>query len=155
MTMNKTHMNAWLTISCLCLALLPPAAAQVYKWVDEKGVTHYGERAPKGAKSREVENKLANPAGPATGSAKPPDWQDQERAFAGRRIQAEQAEAKKQAQEIDQRRYCAEARDDLARTKASTRLYKLNEKGERVFSSDQEREASIARQEQNIAARCR
>jgi hypothetical protein len=39
-----------------------PAVAQVYKWVDERGVTHYGERPPQGGKASEVPNRLASPA---------------------------------------------------------------------------------------------
>ncbi len=146
--------NTLLKICCLWLVLLTPAAAQVYKWVDEKGGTHYGARAPQGRKAKEVDNKLANPAGPGGASAKPPSWQDQESEFQGRRIQAEQAEAKRQAQDARQRSACIVARDDLLRMKAAPRMYKLNDKGERVFSSDQERQASIARQEQLIATRC-
>src|SRR5262249_59074660 len=38
-----------------------PAFAQVFKWVDERGVTHYGERPPQGAKATEVQDKLASP----------------------------------------------------------------------------------------------
>jgi hypothetical protein len=47
------------------LILLAAAAAafgQVYKWVDERGVTHYGERAPQGTKANEVPDRLASPA---------------------------------------------------------------------------------------------
>ena len=124
--------------------------AQVYKWVDERGVTHYGERTPQGRKGQEVQNKLANPA-PGPGAGKAPSWQEQEQDFQGRRQQAEQAqqaEARKQAQEANQRQACVQARDELLRMKSASRLYKLNEKGERIIESDQEREAAIARQEQ-------
>src|SRR5258707_3194670 len=44
------------------LATAAPAFAQVYKWVDERGVTHYGERPPQGSKASEVPNRLASPA---------------------------------------------------------------------------------------------
>ena len=146
-----------LKMFCFWLVLLP-AYAQVYRWVDEKGVTHYGERAPQGRKAQEVENKLANPPGAKSASAKPPSWQDQESEFQGRRLKAEQAaqaEAKKHAQEANQRRACNEARDNLVRMRASSRMYKLNEKGERVYESEQQRDATIARYEQLIATRCR
>jgi len=149
--------RAFLTMFCLWMALLP-AYAQVYRWVDEKGVTHYGERAPQGRKAQEVQNKLANPASAKSASAKPPNWQDQESEFQGRRLKAEQAaqaEAKKQAQEANQRQACNEARDNLARMRASSRMYKLNEKGERAYESEQQRDATIARYEQLIATRCR
>jgi len=40
-----------------------PAHAQIFKWVDERGVTHYGERPPQGGKASEVPNKLGSPGG--------------------------------------------------------------------------------------------
>src|SRR5712671_3774407 len=52
------------------LAVAAPALAQVYKWVDERGVTHYGERPPQGRNASEVPNKLGSPAG---GSSAQPD----------------------------------------------------------------------------------
>src|SRR6266436_4789565 len=69
------------------MAAALPAFAQVYKWVDERGVTHYGERPPQGSKASEVPNRLASPAaggagaeasnpkdpGPEQGSARPKD----------------------------------------------------------------------------------
>ena len=147
--------KALLSIGYLWLMLVSvPAHAQVYKWVDEKGVTHYGERAPQGRKTQEVRDRLANPAGSGSAGAAQPSWQDQEAEFRGRRIESEQAEAKKQAQDTKQRKACIQARDELAQLKAARRVYKLDDKGERIFESDDERAASIARQEQLIAARC-
>lgn len=42
------------TAVALVMALAAPAGAAIYKWVDEKGVTHYGEKAPEGAKATTV-----------------------------------------------------------------------------------------------------
>src|SRR6267154_5920581 len=50
------------------LAVAAPAFAQVYKWVDERGVTHYGERPPQGSKASEVPDRLASPAPSGTGA---------------------------------------------------------------------------------------
>jgi len=50
-------------------AAIAPASAQVYKWVDERGVTHYGERPPQGGKASEVPDRLGSPGGVAP---KPP-----------------------------------------------------------------------------------
>jgi len=135
-------------------ALLVPASAQVYKWVDEKGVTHYGERPPQGKKAQEVERRLANP-GPAPGKAAQPGWKEQDLEFRRRRIETEQTEAKQKQQEAANRRACNQARDQLAQTGSARRLYRLDEKGERVFQSDDERNASIARLEQLVSERCR
>ena len=44
-------------------AVVAPAFAQVFKWVDERGVTHYGERPPQGGKAIEVPDRLGSPGG--------------------------------------------------------------------------------------------
>jgi len=139
---------------CALWALLVPAFAQVYKWVDEKGVTHYGERSPQGKKAQEVEQRLANPA-PAPGKSAQPGWKEQELEFRRRRIENEQAESKQKQQEASQRQTCSEARDHLARLKSARGVYRLNEKGERLFQSDDERSATIASLERQISERCR
>jgi hypothetical protein len=139
---------------CVLWALLVPATAQVYKWVDEKGVTHYDERPPQGKKAQEVEQRLSNP-GPAPGKAGQPSWKEQDLEFRRRQIQAEQAEAKDKQREASQKQACNQGRDQLAQMKSARRLYRLDEKGERVFQSDDERNASIARLEQLVAERCR
>ena len=135
-------------------ALLVPAIAQVYKGVDEKGVTHYGERAPQGRKAQEVEQRLANP-GPAPGQAAQPGWKEQDLEFRRRRIETEQTEAKNKQREASQRQACNQARDQLAQMRSARRLYRLDDKGERVFQSDDERNASIARLDQLVSERCR
>lgn len=139
---------------CVLWALLVPASAQVYKWVDEKGVTHYGERPPQGKNAREVGERLANPAA-QPGTAAQPNWQEKELEFRSRRIEAEQAEAKQKQREAGNRQACNQARDRLAQMKAARGSYRLNEKGERVYQNEDEHRAAIAQQEQLTAERCR
>jgi len=54
------------------VAAAAPAFAQVYKWVDERGVTHYGERPPQGGKASEVPDKLGSPGGTPPKKTEPP-----------------------------------------------------------------------------------
>ncbi len=135
-------------------ALAVPAAAQVYKWVDEKGTTHYGEHPPQGRKAQEVEQHLAKPD-PAPRKADQPNWKEKDLEFRSRRIETEQAEAKRKQREDAQRQTCNQARDQLGQMKLAHRLYRLDDKGGRVFQSDEERSASIARLEQLVSERCR
>ena len=135
-------------------ALLVPSMAQVYKWVDEKGVTHYGERPPEGRKAEALERRPANP-GPAPGKDAQPGWKEQDLEFRKRRIEAEQTDAKSKQREASLRHACNRARDELAQMRTARQLYRLDEKGERVYQSDDERKASIGRLEQLVSARCR
>jgi hypothetical protein len=156
--MSKENSNLFralphfIALTLCAVSCAAPAYAQVYRWVDEKGVTHYGAQPPQGAKAREVEDKLANPPG----SAPPPaeDWQDKDRQFRQRQIETGAAEEKK-AQDAERRRtMCNEQRDLLARLKGAGRTYRLDEKGERVYQDDSERENAIARQEKIVAQYC-
>lgn len=138
---------------CLLWACLAPAAAQVYKWVDEKGTTHYGERPPQGRKAQEIDQRLANP-GADPGKAAQPDWNEKELEFRRRRIEAEQAQTLREQQQAANRRACNDARDQLAQMKTARGIYRLDENGERVYQSDAERQASMARLQAQIAERC-
>src|SRR5256885_16883599 len=149
------------------VAAAVPAFAQVYKWVDERGVTHYGERPPQGSKASEVPNRLASPApgagaeanspkDPGVEPSKPRDPsaeqgavrpKDQDpRPAPGKGPSTQQAEATKRQQLCDQQRAL------LERLKQSPPSYTLNEKGERIPLDNS---AAIARQEKIAAEHCR
>ena len=137
-------------VLCLLAALGLPTLAQVYKWVDDKGVTHYGERPPQGANARQMAKEPA----PAPAAAQP-TWQEQERAFRQRRVEAAQAEARTRQLEEGKRQACNQARDQLNQMKSARALYHLDKNGERVIDTDAERTAATNRLEQRITENCR
>lgn len=116
------------------------SSATIYKWVDEKGVTHYSESPPPKTKSKPIEVQTApSPPAEQAGTAAVKSLQEQELEFQERRKEREaamlQEERKRQAvktAESDKKRKCAEAKTRLAylqkqkRGPAATR----NEKGE-------------------------
>jgi Domain of unknown function (DUF4124) len=53
-----------LTVACALLAVSSPAVAQVYKWTDENGKVHYGDK-PQGAKAATTIAPPASGAQPA------------------------------------------------------------------------------------------
>ena len=126
------------------LALAAPALAQVYKWVDERGVTHYGERPPQGGKASEVPDRLASPpAGGVTGSqgsaqsnprqAESPPRDREPRPSATQTEPTDDRQTRRQEQ-------CNQQRDLLARLKQSPQP---------------ENSDAIARQERLVAEQCR
>jgi hypothetical protein len=125
----------------------------VYKWVDEKGVTHYGERPPQGSKASEVPNRLASPDPGASNRSE--DWQQKDREFRQRKIESESVETQQQQEIARRREQCNQQRDLLARLKQNQRIYTLGEKGDRVYMNDDDRDAAIARQEKLVSERCR
>src|SRR5213594_599249 len=142
----------------ILLAAAAPAFAQVYKWVDERGVTHYGERPPQGSKASEVPNRLASPApggagaeaynpkdpGPEQVPARP---KDQDPA-PGKGQAPSKGPSTQEAEATKRQQLCDQQRALLERLKQSPPSYTLNEKGERIPLDNS---AAIARQEKFAA----
>ena len=74
----------------VCLALLsvsPASHAEIYKWVDANGRTHYSERRDDPGRAKAVELKVTPQARPAQATSTPKEyWQEQERQFKQRQI---------------------------------------------------------------------
>lgn len=124
----------------MLLCLIPLAAnAGVYKWVDEEGRTHFGDRPPASAKPSEVRVDSAPSAAVDSGTRsrqqKVSDFlqQRQEEREAQQKIKAEaEAKAAKQAE------LCRSLRARLKHLESISTFYNLNDKGERVFVSEAE-----------------
>jgi hypothetical protein len=119
-----------------------PAQAQMYKCVDERGVTHYTDKPPAACKSaREVEIKPIPPVG---GSVKPraEDLKREDHDFQRRRADQDRAEAKEKA-ELEKR--CRQVRSDIARLTAQRRVVEVDKQGERTYLEDAERERRLER----------
>jgi hypothetical protein len=124
----------------LFLAAVIPDAAALYKWVDEKGVTHYTEEPPPDRKATKVEIK-PSPAGPRAADS-PDDWKQREYEFRKKRLDKEQAEEteklKTQREAAGRRNRCLRAQRALDILQ-SRPIYRTNERGERVYIEDKER----------------
>lgn len=138
--MSRTCLPA-VTLGALLAALALPAGAEsFYKWVDEKGVTHYGEKAPEGAKTAKVK------VGDTTSS----DADSEIKRLDGKRT-AEQEAKKKAAEEAAGKpatpasererinQLCDQHKKNLANLKSGARLATKDEKGNKRALSDQEK----------------
>lgn len=146
----------FLWIALVAGGLYVPAFAQVYKWVDEKGVTQYGQRSPADNRGQKMQLPPASPPGGAVTTA-PRDplakLRDQELELKKRQIAREETQQKDFKQESARKQWCIGAKDDLER-KRHARIYELNDKGERVFMNDADRDASVARFEATYKQHC-
>ena len=139
----------------LVLATAAPAQ-KMYKWVDEKGVTHFSENPPPdGTKATTVEPKVTPPSGPVA----PPkgsnteSWRSQESEFKKRQIergQRDQAEAREAAQRQER---CDEARRKLA-FYSTGRIFRDNPDGTRTWMEENQREGMLERQRAVVKESC-
>jgi hypothetical protein len=141
----------------LALLLLPglAAAQAIYKWVDERGVTHFSESPPPDGKATKVEVK------PPTGPEKPRDenWKEREQQFRKRNLEksaTQKAEEERQTRTEQQREArCRAAQRSLDTLKNANRVFHLDEKGERVYMEDSQRAAETDKWTREAQANCR
>ena len=136
----------------LALLLLPLAAAAqtMYKWVDEKGVTHFSESPPPDGKAAKIEVKPVGNEAPRGDDWKQRDLESRQRRAAK---EATDSEAQKREQQMRGSR-CSTARRHLDALKNMSRVYSVDSKGERVYVEDAERPALIERWEQDARKYC-
>jgi hypothetical protein len=131
------------------------AQAQVYRWVDEKGSVHYGERPPSGVAAKPVEDRISAPSDTPKPSR---DTTQAEREFQQRRLEREQRDAnerKRAEQAVQARAQCERDRTRLAQLSAARRVATgVDGKGELRYLDDNERLEAIRNQEALVAKRC-
>lgn len=143
------------------LALLVPAlscsAQTMYKWVDEKGTTHFSEHPPPDEKTEKkaskVTPKVIPPGNPA--AYDPKGWKAQDAELRKRQIDRG-ARDKAEAQDNEKRAAaCERARSRLATLTNSTRIFRDNPDGSRTYYDDAQREAEVARAREAADQSCR
>ena len=114
---------------------------QIYKWVDDKGVTQYTTTPPPKGNAQAIRTVPASQA-PASPAAAAKTWQEQEIEYRARQVERAEAEHReKRAQQDAARRQaaCAAAQHDLRNLKEQRPLYTHDEKGERQYLDDPQR----------------
>jgi len=124
----------------LCALFLAfPAYAQMYKCVDERGVTHYSDKPQPGCKGGKVD---IQPIPPVSGKVapRPADVPRQDADFKRRQNERERAEAADKAA-LEQR--CARLRHEHAWLSSGTRIGKITHQGERIYMDDASRDTRL------------
>lgn len=138
----------------LLLSLSAPAHA-IYKWVDEKGVTHFSDDPPPdGKKSQKIEPRVT----PPSSDAKPADWKQREQEQRKKRIEQDQKDeyqkAKAQNNAAERQNRCLYARRELHVLEKQVPVYHVNEKGEKVYLEDRDRPGQVAKWKQAVGEYC-
>ncbi|MBK3760471.1 DUF4124 domain-containing protein [Stutzerimonas frequens] len=133
--------------SGLALALCGNAmAAQVYKWVDAQGVTHFGAQPPQGQQVETV-NTVVAPGKSVTAPA-PQEKSEPDQQSIDRKVKQQVAE-----QEAERKRYCETMRTNLAQLQNNPRV-RVEENGETRRITEEERQARITETRDKIAENC-
>lgn len=144
----------FLIMGLMLLMLAPMVQAEIYKWVDERGNVHYGER-PHGAQAEEL--KIRNQPGKTRAADPQQRLEKQKRLLQG--YERKRREDSKQREEADKKaaekkQACSQTRDRLQAYEESQYLYRLDENGERQILTDAERAAETDRLRTDIKQYC-
>jgi hypothetical protein len=138
---------AMMTTLWLCT---PGVSAEVYKWVDPEGNTHYTSSPPPGQKAEAVKTA------PAPGAANPPHEPQKSAPSATPTPAAGKPQPSAEPTLTPQERAerCEKAKSRLDGLQNSQRIYKTDAEGNRTRLTDEEREAGIAKAQEDIATHC-
>lgn len=155
----RSALRQALSVLVLAFVSAVTTAGGVYKWVDEKGKVHYGDRPPGAGVTEAAEVRLRPPPGRAaqflsTGEDLVGRKTQQRRLLEVMELERkERAEGRaKKADEIQKRtvlkKKCAKARQTLEQYRRASHLFAESSSGERKVLSHAER----AQAEQKLAA---
>lgn len=125
-----------LTLAVLLVAApTMTSAASVYKWTDENGVTHFGDRQPTGQQSESVSIRTGKPS---ESNLQSPQEQvkaleEQEAEQAVRQEESAVEEARRKQREAN----CETARSNLSILQRNSRI-RVEEDGEQRYLSEEE-----------------
>jgi len=113
-------------------------AKKIYKWVDEKGITHYGESVPP---NTGMAHEIRTPKTPAIDTAVNTRKERTERLLDA--FKQERAEKKETRQAATKERYereknCKKAKDSQFKYQHASTLYRTDDEGNRVNLTDGE-----------------
>ena len=134
--------------------------AQVYEWKDENGKMNYSDKAPTG-NARQQRTVVSSPsAAAATPSLDPAltTAADRELEFRKRQKEAQQNVEKQNKEQIaatQNKEYCTNARRQLQALESGERISQRDDKGERYFLDDAQREKEIASVRRVVESDCK
>lgn len=130
--------------------IAPPSyAGKVYKWTDENGVIHYGDKRPEGAQSEtlRVESKSSAPRTSPQDQLKSLEEKQQKESLA-----KQEQEKSKKAKEQNQLR-CTQAKENLQTIENNARI-RIEENGELRYMTPEEITAKKDDMNKIIAEAC-
>lgn len=137
-------------IPAILLCLTFPSHAEIYKWTDENGNTHYSDIKPNHANSETLKIKTSK-SRPETKSPQQANQELTERNQAELEAKAQQLKDDTQKRELDAQ--CEAIRNNIKTMEENSRI-KITENNETRFLSQEEVEAKKAKFQQDLQEFC-
>lgn len=144
-------------VGCVAVGLASSALADVYKWRDDNGVLHYGDR-PQGdnaeiivISSQRTDKSVVSERYAANQQARQTTSDDYNNA----RSDAAAAEAAAKLSAGEKAEACTKARARLSNYINARRLYKTDDAGKREYLDSKQIDSARTSAEKNVADKCR
>jgi len=141
----------------LLVCSAPASAQQIYRWVDARGITHFGAKPPLDTDAQRIDSKaprqpkndkaVATPAVRKTVAKKDDSAKQQ--------VLDKQVKEQVMAEEAQRSKFCQEMRMNLAQLRNNPRLRYADESGDVHRMTEDERQKRIADTQKSIADTCR
>ena len=148
-------LNKYICCGLLMGLLAMPGAgvAEVYKWVDEEGRTHYG--ASPGNTQATTVTITGAPEVDTTVQERRHEQEKMLEVYAEERHLKKEQQLKSEAQQKQRDRFCAELKNDLQDYRQGRGIYyELDENGERNYLSDEEMAQRISQLQGRYEQEC-
>lgn len=151
MRINTTALALLLTIGITGSV----CAGEIYKWVDENGNAHYGDR-PSGSESEQLVSLKSHRTDPQMVQARVQSRLDQQTAREAALAAQPQGPSDEElrAEKREREEKCSTYRARLERFVHSRRLYREDEAGERVYLDEEETLAARERVQNQVEEYC-
>jgi len=143
-------------VLAVLLALADTATAEtIYKWVDDQGITHYGDEPPSGTDAQRIEAS-EEPSSSETERAQQQLETTTERLEERRRERLEERRAAQREQRKREQREkrCQELRQALRNVKRNRNLIKPDGEGGYEAMTEQERQKRVAERRKRLKKQC-
>jgi catalase len=129
------------------------AEAEIYKWLDEQGKTHYGDKPVTNSKEMHVDTSKQGHVKVNVNREK--KRQKLLETYADDKQREDKEKAKKKKSKKKMQRKCTLARDRLRRYERASSLYSLDNSGNRITMSTAERQRTVTELRKKIKINCK
>ncbi len=148
-------MNRQTLMLTLLIALTPGLAmgASVYKWTDENGVTHFGDRQPVGASSETINVRSGTSSSASSNRPSPQQQLDEIQEQQRKEAQKQKESAVEAARRKQREANCATAKANLDIINSNSRI-RVEEDGEQRYLTPEEIAEQKQKHEEIVAENC-
>lgn len=138
-------------------ALLPAGnavlAEEIYRWVDEEGVTHYSSNPPPGHDAERLNASNPPADDPEASQAEIEQLMQSNKTYLYKKRLEREARAGEKEERQKRERFCSRLRDKRQMLVTSPQVREQSESGARVMTQE-EREAKLRKFDQQLAEHC-